>query len=213
MCFLCGTDIKHLCEKPCQWEEFINRVCNHLYADDLIILSRSKLGPQNCLNVLSSYCNSWMLRINPKKTKIMIFQRCTRKCEHNFRIGIEVIDVVQNYYTYLGTPLTSSGHFTLSLEHLGQKALHALFQPIKAAHGFEWSPSLACKIFDSMISPILTYNSEVWGAFVKSDFKSWDSSAIGKTIYYSVNVIYKYITRQPTLLVELNSVNSPRSLI
>jgi len=36
-------------------------------------------------------------------------------------------------------------------------------------------PSLACKIFDSMISPILTYNSEVWGAFVKSDFKSWDS--------------------------------------
>ena len=63
------------------------RLNSLLYADDLIILSRSKLGLQNCLNVLSSYCNSWMLRINPKKTKIMIFQRCTRKCEHNFRIG------------------------------------------------------------------------------------------------------------------------------
>ena len=49
-----------------------------LYADDLIILSRSKLGLQNCLNMLSSYCNSWMLKINPKKTKIMIFQRCTK---------------------------------------------------------------------------------------------------------------------------------------
>ena len=56
----------------------------------------------------------------------MIFQRCTRKCEHNFRIGNEVIDVVQNY-TYLGTRITSSGNFTLSLEHLRQKALHALF--------------------------------------------------------------------------------------
>ena len=32
-----------------------------------------------------------------------------------------------------------------------------------------------------MISPILTYNSEVWGAFAKLDFKSWDSSAIEKT--------------------------------
>ena len=32
-----------------------------------------------------------------------------------------------------------------------------------------------------MISPILTYNSDVWGAFVKSDFKSWDSSATEKT--------------------------------
>ena len=31
-----------------------------------------------------------------------------------------------------------------------------------------------------MISPILTFNIEVWGAFVKSDFKSWDSSAIEK---------------------------------
>ena len=32
-----------------------------------------------------------------------------------------------------------------------------------------------------MIAPILTYNSEDWGAFVKSGFKSWDSSAIEKT--------------------------------
>ena len=73
------------------------------YADDLIILSRSKLGLQNCLNKLSSYCNSWML------------------------------NRIKN------------------------------------------------KIFDTMISPILTYNSEVWGAFVKSDFKSWDNSGIKKT--------------------------------
>ena len=32
-----------------------------------------------------------------------------------------------------------------------------------------------------MISPILTYNSEVWGTFVKSDFKSWGNSPIEKT--------------------------------
>ena len=48
------------------------------YADDLIMLSRSKLGLQNYLNKLSSYCNSWMLKINPKKTKIMVFQKGTK---------------------------------------------------------------------------------------------------------------------------------------
>ena len=32
-----------------------------------------------------------------------------------------------------------------------------------------------------MIQPILTYNSEVCGAFVKSDFKSWEGSGIEKT--------------------------------
>ena len=71
------------------------------YADDLIILSRSKLGLQNCLNKLSSYCNSWMLKINPKKTKIMVFQKGTKKCDYVFHVGNEMIDIVKDY-TYLG---------------------------------------------------------------------------------------------------------------
>ena len=41
--------------------------------------------------------------------------------------------------------------------------------------------SLACKIFNSMISPILTYNTEIWGVYAKPDFKTWDSSQIEKT--------------------------------
>ena len=150
------------------------------YADDLIILSRSKLGLQNCLNNLSSYCNSWMLKINPKKTKIMVFQKGTKKCDYVFHIGNEMIDIVQDY-TYLGTRISSPGNFTLSIEHLRQKALHALFSLRRHTDFSKLKPSLANKIFDTMISPILTYNSEVWGAFVKSDFKSWDNSGIEKT--------------------------------
>ena len=110
----------------------------------------------------------------------MIFQRCTKKCDYLFHIGNEIIDIVQNY-TYLGTCLSSSGNFTLSLEHLQQKALHAFFSLGRHTDFNKLKPSLACKIFDSMISPILTHNSEVWGASVKSVFKSWDSSAIEKT--------------------------------
>ena len=108
----------------------------------------------------------------------MIFQRCTKKCDYVFHIGSEIIDIVQNY-TYLWT---TSGNFTLSLEHLRQKALHAFFGLRRHTDFNKLKPSLACKIFDSMISPILIYNySEVRGAFAKSDFKSWDSSAIEKT--------------------------------
>ena len=43
------------------------------------------------------------------------------------------------------------------------------------------SPVLANKIFDMTISPILIYNSEIWGVYVNPDFKSWDSSQIEKT--------------------------------
>ena len=60
-------------------------------------------------------------------------------------------------------------------------ALHAFFGLRRHTDFNKLKPSLAFKIFDSMISPILTYNSEVWGAFAKSDFKSSDSSAIEKT--------------------------------
>ena len=41
-----------------------------LYADDLIMLSRSKAGLQNCLNALAQYCRSWMLSINQKKPRL-----------------------------------------------------------------------------------------------------------------------------------------------
>ena len=44
----------------------------------------------------------------------------------NFYAGNEKIDIVQNY-TYLGTKISSTGNFTLSLEHLREKAVHALF--------------------------------------------------------------------------------------
>ena len=84
-------------------------------------------------------------------------------------------------YIYLGTRISSPGNFTLSPEHLRQKALHALFSRRRHTGFSKLKPSIANKICDTMISPILTYNSEVGGAFVKSDFKSWDSSGIEKT--------------------------------
>ena len=61
------------------------------------------------------------------------------------------------------------------------------------------------KIFDTMISPILTYNSEAWGVFTKSDFK--------KVTYNFVNVTYKLITRHLKLHALLNLVDSLKSLI
>ena len=61
-----------------------------LYADDLVTLSKSKTGLQNCLNALSLYCDKWKLKLNPKKTKIIIFQKCPKKSiDIKFNIGSE----------------------------------------------------------------------------------------------------------------------------
>ena len=151
-----------------------------LYADDLIILSRSKLGLQNCLNVLSSYCETWMLKINPKKTKIMIFQkRLSKSTDINFNIGAKSVEIVQEY-TYLGTRLTPTGNFTLALKHLKEKAMHAFSSIRKLSTLNRLRPNTAFQIFGRMIFHILSYNCEIWGMYTKQDVKTWDGSPIEK---------------------------------
>ena len=126
-----------------------------LYADDFIILSRSKIGLQHCLNVLSSYYETWMLKINTKKTKIMIFQlENAQGNDTNFKIGTETIQIVQEY-TYLGTRLTPTGNFTLPQEHLKEKALHAFSSIRKHTLLHRLSPNTASQIFDTMIFSIV----------------------------------------------------------
>ena len=117
-----------------------------------------------------------MLKINPKKknNKIMIFQKRPRKSlDISFKIGTEANEIVQEY-TYLGIRLTPTGNFILATEHLNEKALHAFCSIRKHTLLNRLDPN------DTMIFPILSYNSEVWGIYTKQDFKKWDSSPIEK---------------------------------
>ena len=41
-----------------------------LYADDLVIISKSKYGFNNCLKTLETFDEKWLLNVNFKKTKI-----------------------------------------------------------------------------------------------------------------------------------------------
>lgn len=164
-----------------------------LYADDLIILSRSKYGLQNCLNQLHNWCNKWLMEVNLKKTKIMIFQKATTKLPTpTFFLGNSVLTVTKEY-TYLGLKLTPNGKFTLAIQQLSEKASHAMHKIRRHLNLHALSPKIAIKIFDNIISPILLYNSEIWGAYTNIDFNKWDKTPTEKTqlkfckIYLGVN--------------------------
>ncbi len=45
-----------------------------LYADDLVLLSPTKHGLQQNLDLLEQYCQTWALTVNLKKTNIMILR-------------------------------------------------------------------------------------------------------------------------------------------
>ena len=113
------------------------------------------------------------MKISPKKTKFMVFQKRARtNSDFHFLVDSQII-VVQEH-TYLGTQMSSSGNFSVSREHLEEKALHTLFSLRRHTNVSRLKAALACKMFDTMISPILTYNSEIWGVYAKPDFKTWD---------------------------------------
>ena len=45
------------------------------YADDLVLVSTIASGPQKQINILQKYSEKWLLKINLKKTKTVIFQK------------------------------------------------------------------------------------------------------------------------------------------
>ena len=151
-----------------------------LYADDLVILSRSKQGLNNCLKNLETFNSKWLLEVNLKKTKVMVFQKTGRKTKNiSFFINNHPLEIVQEY-SYLGVKINTSGNFNLCQKTLAEKGLNALYKIYKHIDFFHLSLRAANKIFDAAIMPILTYGAEVWGIFLKLDFKKWDQTVTEK---------------------------------
>ena len=46
-----------------------------MYADDIVLLSKSAKGLQTLLCRLEYFCNKWNLKVNINKTQIIIFKK------------------------------------------------------------------------------------------------------------------------------------------
>ena len=51
------------------------RVTCLLWADDIVLISKTEKGLKNSLTKLENYCNKWKMIVNTDKTKIMIFNK------------------------------------------------------------------------------------------------------------------------------------------
>ena len=131
-----------------------------LWADDLVVLSETEDGMQNMLDNLSSYTEKNGMKINFDKTKSMIFNKSGRHLRRSFRVGKEIIHATNN----LGFILTPSGEINTGLQDLKDRALRAYYSlEGKMGHYFMSYPSTTLHLFDTLIKPILLYNSDYWG--------------------------------------------------
>ena len=108
------NDIPKIFDDKCDPVKLSTEKLNCLmYADDLVILSSSESGLQECLNRLQTYMNDCHLNINLKKTKIICFQKNGHIPKKIFYFGNQIVEKTSSY-KYLGTIITNTGNFRMN---------------------------------------------------------------------------------------------------
>ena len=98
-----------------------------MYADDIVLLSKTAKSLHTLLCKLEIFCIKWNLKVNINKTKVIIFNKAGRVLQgHNFTYGNILLEHV-NEYKYLGIYFRSSGIYTQGIKYLYNKALKAIF--------------------------------------------------------------------------------------
>ena len=116
------------------------------------------------LNSLEKYCADWGMKVNIKKTKIIIFNKAGRTIKKKFLFANEEVECISNY-KYLDIHFTASGTFTIAKHELYKKALKAFFKLRKDFLSLNPGRKTCINVFDHTIKPMLVYGSEVWGVF------------------------------------------------
>ena len=134
-----------------------------LWADDLVMFSKSEDGLQNMISKLSEYTKQNGLKINTDKTKCMVFNKTGKHIRRNFNFANTKIESVREY-KYLGFLITPSGEISSGIKDLKSRAIFALTQ-LRSNMGeyFNTYPDTTMYLFDALIKPIILYMSDFWG--------------------------------------------------
>ena len=133
-----------------------------LYANDLVLLSNSKEGLQNCMDKLSTFCDEWGINVNLNKTKTLVFSSSTRKNHFCISFQGKEIENVKSY-AYLAITFNYLGCSNEAKHNLYLKGLKGQLKLSKSFYPQPPNVKTSFHNFDHTIQPILIYGSEIWG--------------------------------------------------
>jgi len=167
-----------------------------LYADDLVLLSKSREGLQNAITKLGDFSKNWFLEVNELKTKCLIFAKGKQPKIPKFKIGKNLLSFCDEY-CYLGIIFSKSGNLNVAAKALSEKATGAMFSILKKLNKYRsMDHKILIEIFEKMITPIALYGVEVWGQnFVtgktgKND-NFFDRTKLAKNV--TENIQYRFL--------------------
>lgn len=135
-------------------------ISNLRYADDTVLLTNSRSDLQQNLDKINEQCEKYGLRINTKKTKLMIVSR-EEVIDHDIRIRGEKIERVPKF-KYLGCFIDENiNHDTEIKCRIGQ-ARAAFMKLSKILCTRDVNISLRTRLLKCYIFSILLYGAEAW---------------------------------------------------
>ena len=135
-----------------------------LYADDIILMAKSEPELQILISALETWCNTWQMQVNVAKTNIIHFRHCRKaRTNYQFRINNKSIEIV-SIYKYLGFYLHEFMNYNKHAEKMadsGSRALGSIIGKFKTFKNVTFDSFT--KLYESCVTSILDYASEVWG--------------------------------------------------
>ena len=151
---------------------------------------------QRALDTLSNYSTAFGLQVNEMKTKAMTFTTSRSQqgtCAPSLLLNGKTIETV-NEYKYLGIIFTLNGKLTKAKATLSKQAKKVLYILRRIVNTLRYPPiSVMCKLFDTLVMPVLCYGAEVWGMA--------RSEEIEKIQYQFCKFVLQMPTRAPNAAV------------
>ena len=178
-----------------------------MYADDNVLMSETPAGLQQKLNILHSQCDRLGLKVNMSKTKIIVFRKGGFLGKNEkWTFDNNPIEIV-NSYCYLGITFTTKMSFMTCKTVLVSKAKKAMYELLRALRANYCNDiNIFCKLFDSKITPILSYGSELLGVFDNYELDKVHTNAIKMFLNVSThcsNTLLYYDTGRYPLSISL----------
>lgn len=98
------------------------QLSNLLYADDLVLISRTPICLLRLLDITSQYSETNRLSINQEKTKVMCVNFRKIKTKYKWCLAKHKLEEVQDY-KYLGVIFDSRGNYTAQCEAIKKRGL------------------------------------------------------------------------------------------
>ena len=185
-------DVGCIFDQQCDAIPISDIYLNHfLYADDLVLLSQSRPGLQNCLNKLHQFTETKGLTISIDKSKTIIFNTTGKREKESFTLNETKLESVQSF-CYLGFEVKASGTVTHALNTMHDKANKAMRPLLCAISKFNIPVKTSISLFHALIAPIILYGAENWSTLSEKKLHSLTlDSAFDNNNKSKVNTIHK----------------------